>query len=109
MDKALDVTLRAPAPAGAPGAELLAKTADFRLGRLAKCDYFTVDALALSGNYRREMTGDSFVSVLCTEGGAALSCGGEEFPLRAGESLFVPADAPGFALAGNGELLLTTV
>ena len=30
-------------------------------------------------------------------------------PLRAGESLFVPADAPGFALAGNGELLLTTV
>ena len=109
VDKALDVTLRAPAPAGAPGAEMLAETADFRLGRLAKCDYFTVDALALSGNYRREMTGDSFVSVLCTEGGAALSCGGEEFPLRAGESLFVPADAPGFALAGNGELLLTTV
>lgn len=55
------------------------------------------------------MTGDSFVSVLCTEGGAALSCGGEEFPLRAGESLFGPGGRAGFALAGNGELLLTTV
>ena len=109
VDKALDVTLRRPADADAPGAGPLAEKADYRLRRLAKCNYFTVDALALSGRFCREMTGDSFLSVLCTEGEASLSCGGEAFPLRAGESLFVPADAPGFTLAGNGELLLTTV
>ena len=48
VDKALDVTLRRPADADAPGAGPLAEKADYRLRRLAKCNYFTVDALALS-------------------------------------------------------------
>lgn len=109
VEKALDVTLRAPASAEAPGAAELMRTADFSLRRLAKCDYFTVDRLALSGRYSRQMDGGSFLSALCTAGEATLSCGGGDFPLRVGESLFIPADAPGFTLAGSGELLITTV
>ncbi|MBR6708821.1 MAG: hypothetical protein IKL84_03995, partial [Clostridia bacterium] len=50
-------------------------------------------------------TGDSFVSLLCTAGEGKLLCGGEEYPLSAGCSYFLPAGLPICRIEGNATLL----
>lgn len=106
VQKALDVTALTPANPVPPGAESLEKTESYTLNRLAKCSFFTVDALELAGLYTGKATQDSFLGLLCTRGSAALACGKTVLNLSKGESAFVPAGIGAFTLSGNGNLLL---
>ncbi|MFV0411791.1 MAG: type I phosphomannose isomerase catalytic subunit [Oscillospiraceae bacterium] len=107
VEKALDVTILAPANPGAPGAGPLPGQPGAALRRLAACPYFTVDGLALAGEYTRTLTGESFASVLCTGGSATLASGGQTLPVQKGDSVFVPATAGSFALQGEGDFVIT--
>ena len=109
IQKALEVTKLEPANLTAPGARALCRTSTFDMDRLAQCPYFTVDKIALNGRYRLEMPGKSFVSLLCTEGGAVLNCENEQFSLQRGDSIFIPADSPACGLCGAGVFLKTFV
>lgn len=82
------------------------KALDFG-GHLARCGYFTVDAV--TGEF--EVTADetSFVSLLITDGSGTLHCGGEQVTFRKGDSLFLPAGSGTFSIKGAYQALQTTV
>ncbi|GHV32537.1 mannose-6-phosphate isomerase [Clostridia bacterium] len=94
--KALDVTNLVPAEKTAPGSGLLEQTADYKLTRLAKCGYFTVDRLEIPKNGKFVLKHDSFVSILSLSGDTK------------GESTFVPAGAGDVIIEGAGDFLLST-
>lgn len=106
IEKALDVADLKPAERQAPGAAFLEETPDYTLRRLAACEYFRVEQLALSGEYRRLLDGGSFISLLCTDGKAELDCAGK-MRVEKGDSIFLPAGHESFTLSGHGEYLIT--
>lgn len=106
---ALDVTRLEPACCAAPGSRLLAQSPQLRLKRLAQCPYFTVDRLDLNGRCGLETAGETFVSLLCVDGSAMLSCRDQSFGLNKGDSIFIPADSPACTLSGEGVFLKTFV
>lgn len=108
VDKALEVAALKPAEKNAPGAAVLETTEAYSLRRLALCEYFNVERLALTGTYSRELDGASFLSLLCTQGEGELACGGA-LKVKKGDSVFIPAENPRFTLTGSGEYLLTTL
>lgn len=105
IDKALEVTSMRPVNRESPGAADLRRTEDYELRRLAKCDYFQVDRLALAGAYTAKLDGSTFVSILCTDGEGTM----DALEIRKGDSVFVPADVPAFTLTGRGEFIITTL
>lgn len=78
-------------------------------GHLALCNYFCVDKLELAGEINGCAGSDSFVSLLVTGGSGTLSCGTETLPFAKGDSLLLTAGSGDYRLAGNGELLCTTI
>lgn len=73
-------------------------------GHLGRHKSFTVDLL------QREAAGccdgESFAGLLVTAGEGELLCGGETKPVRAGECVFLPADAGEWQLRGRATALL---
>lgn len=76
---------------------------------LAVCDYFTVDKLTIDGEFLSEVDEKSFLSVLILGGEGKISCGGEEFFYRKGDSYFLTAGAGAWKICGSCDALLTTV
>ena len=68
---------------------------------LADCSYFRVERLRLCGSHRLPACA-AMRHILCLGGKAALLCGGETYPLRKGDSWFLP---PMPELQIEGELL----
>lgn len=109
IEKALDVSLLGPANLVAPGGGLLEQKNSYTLTRLAKCSYFTADALTLTGSYTGQITQNSFISLLCTSGNAQYQSEGQTLPVQQGESVFIPAQEGTFTLTGQGEFMLTSL
>lgn len=110
VEKAMDVTRLAPPsrPCGRP------QVAPESFGGytsllLAKCEYFTVRELEISSLAELAANETSFHSLLVLDGGFTLSMDGEEMTLKKGDSVFVPAGAGKYSLAGGGKAVLTTV
>ncbi|MEG2594998.1 MAG: type I phosphomannose isomerase catalytic subunit [Ruthenibacterium sp.] len=97
IDKACDVTTLAPAVPKQCGEHL------------AKCDYFTVDKLTLDGAQTHTADASSFHALLCVDGGATLTCGGETLTLQEGDTVFISAGSGDYTLTGAATLLLTYV
>lgn len=80
---------------------------------LSRCKYFECISCRLHGTYQLEGDGNSFYSVLCVQGEAALRCGeggnGAELAMKAGDSVFIPAGERKFLLEGDGELIITHI
>lgn len=110
IEKALDVTRLAPAtrPCGRPQAAPEAVEGGTSL-LLASCEYFTVREMESEGRMELAADGTSFNSVLVLEGSPVLEMGGEQMPLKKGDSVFVPAGAGEYALCGKAKFILTTV
>lgn len=107
IDKAIDVTHRGPAtpyPTPAP-----VKTADCTTAQLAKCGYFTVERLDLSGTTARCADERSFAHLLTLSGEVTLRWNGADYPLKKGDSLFLPAGIGDYSISGSGQLLCTTI
>lgn len=107
IEKALDVTHRAPStrPCGAVGE--IEKTDFGQVRHLASCHLFTTDLLDLNGTAALHQT-HSFLSVLAINGTATASHSTGTFSLGKGSSLFVPADCP-VTLSGQAQLLISRV
>lgn len=76
---------------------------------LANCKYFTVEKLVADGSATLPLDKDCFRSVVAVSGEATLSLSGEEFPLRKGDSLFIPAQDGTAQIRGNAELIISYV
>lgn len=102
IDKALDVTNLNPA---------ILRGENYP--HLAACDYFVIDKLNLDGKILSEAHGvvdeKTFLSVLILGGEGKISCGGEEFFYRKGDSFFLTAGAGAWKICGSCDALLTTI
>lgn len=76
---------------------------------IAKCKYFTVRRVSLSGSKSLFADKKSFISLLCTDGSAKIIYGEEEYRLSKGESYFIPAGMGNFDLSGDAEVIVTTL
>ena len=76
---------------------------------LASCEYFTVHEMEISEKAALCADEKSFHSILVLDGSLTLSMDGEEMALKKGDSVFIPAGAGEYALAGKGKLVHTTV
>ncbi len=110
IEKALDVTRLAPPsrPAGKPQGEK-ENFDGYTSVLLASCEYFTVHEMEISEKAVLCADEKSFHSILVLDGSLTLSMDGEEMALKKGDSVFIPAGAGEYALAGKGKLVHTTV
>ena len=101
IEKALDVTRRAPA-----------ENRSFR-PHVASCEYFTVDSLYLDGRTMKKVEGAvdeaSFVSVIFMEGRGVIRCGGEALEFQKGDSFFLSAGSGDYEIEGSCQALVTKV
>lgn len=102
VDKALDVTKRAP----------VVKDAS-HYPHIADCDYFTVDKLNLNGGTMETMSGyvsdASFLSFLVLDGEGTITCGEETVDYKKGDSIFLPAGSGAYTVKGMCDALITTI
>ncbi len=68
---------------------------------LAHCRYFKVNKLNVDGERCVSTGGESFMSILCTEGEGTLDFGDQSYELRRGDSYFLPAGLGGAVLSGK--------
>ncbi len=101
IDKALDVTKRAPVSRP--------ESPDPHIG---SCDYFTVDKLYLDGRRFENMKGyvgtESFVSVIFLDGEGVIRCHDESLFCEKGDSFFLPAGSGEYEISGECQALMTT-
>lgn len=77
---------------------------------LANSKYFKVDKLTLSEDRSAEITADKyFVSLLCVDGEGSVEYEGEKYPIKAGDSYFLPAGMGKCKLNGTLTVLCSTV
>ncbi|MGI6264281.1 MAG: type I phosphomannose isomerase catalytic subunit [Acutalibacteraceae bacterium] len=107
VDKAVDVTVTTPptVPYGAIGE--VSAVAGGKIRKLASCDLFTAEAVALDGAMQFGSP-ESFTSVLVLDGTAEMEWNGEKTPVKKGDSLFVPAGVT-VRLDGSADLLCSRV
>ena len=100
IDKALEVTNRFPAKAF--------KSPE---PHIAKCKYFTVDKISLSGNLTSRLSGkvgnETFVHILVLDGEGSILCKNEELHFEKGDSFFIPAGSGDYELRGRCEAIMT--
>ena len=109
VGKALDVMRPGPADFAVPGASPARPVPGGTLERLADCPCFRAEVLDLSGRWECAANGDTFQSLLCLDGTAALRAGATVLSARKGASLLVPADAGSFLLEGTARFLITSL
>ncbi|MBQ7548066.1 MAG: class I mannose-6-phosphate isomerase [Clostridia bacterium] len=74
---------------------------------LTKCELFDMRELEVAGDFTFEVDGESFVSLLCLEGGGSVECSGTQLTLKKGESVFVPASSGKVTINGKLKILET--
>ena len=69
-----------------------------------ECEYFTTSVLDISGRFVKDLRGlDSFLIVMCLEGGGVLRAEGEEVRAGADGCILVPASAQSIEFEPDGE------
>lgn len=76
---------------------------------LCACDYFSAARLDVETRAALTCGGDSFRHLLCVEGEGAIVHGGVRYPLRQGDSYFLPAALGDYAVEGRCRVLLSRV
>ncbi len=106
IDKALDVTTLEPTPLCTDGLE---RTEDENgiTTLLARCGYFTAEAWQVTGT-RPVGAADTFLSLLCLSGEGTLTVEDIPYPVKKGDSLFLPAGLTG-TLSGELDILCSYV
>ena len=81
----------------------------YTAAELLACRYFRVDRLDVDGRAALRCDGGSFRHLLCVAGEGAVVHGGVEYPLRQGDSYFLPAALGDYAVEGRCRVLLSRV
>lgn len=109
IDKAADVTKLCP-PTIPNANERITETSEGgKREHLTECDLFKMFSLEIDGKYIGEAGSESFVSLLCLDGDAQVSCAGKTLNMIKGESLFIPASSGKFEIAGKAHFLETRI
>lgn len=106
IDKAVEVASLEPSsvPYGDVGSTALSKDGKVAIRELASCEYFTAKAIRLDGVEITVPAGKGFASLVVLDGEVKLVCCGENYSLKKGGSVFIPAGID-FKVGGSCELL----
>ena len=104
IDKALDVSTLVPSKT----AENILRIAD-KSKIIAKCRYFTCEKIDVDGTVKIPVDKSSFRSVILTEGSGILEAYGTSLELKAGNSVFIPAQNGSFEIIGECDVLLSYI
>ncbi len=108
VEKSLAVTR--PFDDGEVNAQRFARDASNMAGEvLAASEYFTVSRVTLDGKQLLTADEDSFVNLLCLDGACELVFDGESYPVRKGDSYFLPAGMGKYTAEGSATLILSKV
>ena len=108
IDKALDVSTLSPVKANEELGKIRTENG-YTSKLIAKCKYFTCEKINTDTKATLPLDTQSFRSVVVTDGSCALSCAGEALSLKAGDSVFIPAQNGAFDIEGECEFLLSYV
>ena len=109
IDKALAVARREPPKDPVGPTEPERAVAGGRIQPLFSCDKFTTETRTVEGEMADSVSPESFVSLLVLAGEGAIRHGGETYPVKKGQSVFLPAGLGDYALTGRMKLLRTRV
>lgn len=109
IEKAVDVTKccipeNSLDPAGMP-----VKHDGYTSILLAECKYFTMSLIDTDSLYAGESDEKSFTSLIVLDGEGEIKCGDEEYDIKKGDSIFMPADSGAFYISGKTKILLSQV
>ena len=85
------------------------ETADKLSQLLAECEYFKVTKEDIHGQSGLFADEKSFNHILVTDGDGVLVCGDEDFTLKKGASIFVPANTGAYKIKGNCSIIITEI
>lgn len=71
------------------------------------CEFFRVRRAAVKSQIDLSTDRGSFAHLLCVRGAGSIRCGGEDLPLRQGDSYFLPAALGKYTVCGRCEILLS--
>lgn len=108
IDKALEVSTLAPVKAAQAGGSTETKYG-CKSQLIAKCKYFTSEKISVCSKACIPLDTQSFRSVIITDGSCTLSCAGGALRLKAGDSVFVPAQNGSFEIDGKCDALISYV
>ena len=109
IDKALAVARREPPKDPCRPDRTGRAVAGGRIQPLFSCDKFTTETRTVEGEMADSVSPESFVSLLVLAGEGTIKHGGETYPVKKGQSVFLPAGLGDYALTGRMKLLRTRV
>ena len=106
LERAIEVMNCAPAQGAA---DTLLPCPPDGVQEVLTCEYFRVRRAEVKRRIDLSTEGGSFTHLMCVRGGGDILCGGRNYPLRQGDSYFLPAALGEYAVEGDCSLLLSGV
>ena len=106
LRRAAEVLRYAPSD---PAADTLPPCPPDGVQEVLRCEFFRVRRAAVKTHVELSTDSGSFTHLLCVRGAGSLCCGGKDYPLRQGDSYFLPAALGGYAVRGGCEILLSEI
>lgn len=76
---------------------------------LAECRYFTMTLIDVENLFAGTADEKSFTSLIVLDGEGSIKCGDEEYSLKKGDSIFIPANSSSYYISGDTKILLSQV
>lgn len=76
---------------------------------LASCDFFKVDKINTDGKTTLFADEKSFNSILCLDGEGFIEYKDEKFPIKKGDSYFIPANMGKYSVNGKTEIIVSKI
>ncbi len=76
---------------------------------LAQCKYFETIAYCVSGEQKLQLDCSTFHNVVCVQGSGMLTLGAYSLPIKAGESVFIPATDATLIVTGELSFVLSHI
>ncbi len=76
---------------------------------LAECRYFTMTLIDVENLFAGTADEKSFTSLIVLDGEGSIKCGDEEYSLKKGDSIFIPANSGSYYISGDTKILLSQV
>ena len=109
IEKAVDVTKCCVPENGLDPAGIPVKHDGYTSILLAECNYFTMTLIETDELYAGEADEKSFASLIVLDGEGTIKCGDEEYQIKKGDSIFIPADSGTYYISGKTKILLSQV
>ena len=76
---------------------------------LSECPYFTMTSVDVETLYADDADETSFVSLIVLDGNGTIKCGDEEYEIKKGDSIFIPASSGAYYVSGKVKLLQSRI